>query len=1386
MSGKPFNDLGIPTVRTADFSAASVRLSRTPPLRVRRSRSLALWSLLVIALALVVLAAGSRPSFAAPPEQDGAGVDPAEANAAPDLIITSITLTPANPGAGGTADIEVVVKNQGDAATTVGFNLFLYVEPTDDPPTQATPYTTIGGYFLPLPAGGTFKYTRTGQVFQNTPPKVYAWVDPPWENKVAESDENNNLFPKPVSVDAFENDDTCANAKDVTPNGAVQERNLARNPGADVDWVKFTGASGVAYTVEGIAVGADASLALELRATCETPSSFGSGAKIEFTAPADGTFYVKVSPNKTDYGPDNAYQFKVTSDTGCSNVLEANDTCSLSGDLTLATAQNQSFCKAGDADWMRFSVTAGAQYKVVSTDIGAKANTKLGLYMSCADATDTSSGQTLEFTAPEAGYLYLKAEPANESVFGAGTDYSVKVERLGADGCTEDSFEQDDSSADAKPIGTNGSTQTHNTCPAADADWVKFSATTGITYNIETLNLAADADTVLCLHASNGDKIVCDDDGGAGKGSRLIWNPPLSGNYLINIKDSSTTVAGDTTKYDLRISQGLCQKDTFEADNSRDEAPVISSGGAPTSHNFCPGDDTDWVAFNATGGVSYMVETLNAGADADTIVELYDAGGALVAQNDDHTPGTSSRVVFAPTTTGNYFARVRQYNSANFGAGTEYDIRVQQGTPTPTPTPSVTPTPTPTPTPNPSSVHTLILVNRARFAQLYSESEAAQVMDKLASLAQHDKVRGEIIRLDNNTEVSAAYAAWVADQASVEKANGVTTAIRNVVATYLQQRSGIEYLVLVGDDRALPMRRILDKTPRTSESSYKLTDVGHPTGAALKGNYFLSDDYIGDREPTIQQGNELFIPDLATGRLIESPAEIMGQIDTFLAHPVTTVDNILVTGYDFVQDVATADCEDWKTDFGATKVDCSLIGDNWTGPAFRALQLRTTDPFKVQSISGHASHYVEGVPSGGSSILAQEIASSSLDLSGGLIYTVGCHAGLNVPPTNTNNPMDLPQAFTSKRANYIGNTGYGWGMRSSVGLTEKVIRLYTRALLKGLQSSMGKALVTAKTLYQQQDTDFSAYDEKVMQQLIFYGLPMYELESGAALDPDDPFPGVDFTPDVPENPLSGPEIVTGTVSIDFSEALNLALSETSDGDYYSLNGSIHAIPGQPMQPLHFGDVTAPELPARGALLLGATFQEPTTFDPLVAVPYNEYETANLEPELENPLALYPPMPVSVQQLNGKSSLVTQLGQFNASTNEQRLLETIDVEVYYSTSTDQLAPEATVIDAIVRLGAKKVDVKVGAVDASGIERVLVSYIEDINLTANQLKSTDLTFDAAAQKWTGAFQGDLNSRYLVQIVDKAGNITTATNKGQYYRPGRVLLPAGSPTYLPFVVR
>ena len=167
---------------------------------------------------------------------------------------------------------------------------------------------------------------------------------------------------------------------------------------------------------------------------------------------------------------------------------------------------------------------------------------------------------------------------------------------------------------------------------------------------------------------------------------------------------------------------------------------------------------------------------------------------------------------------------------------------------------------------------------------------------------------------------------------------------------------------------------------------------------------------------------------------------------------------------------------------------------------------------------------------------------------------------------------------------------------------------------------------------------------------------------------------------------------------------------------------------------------------------------------------------NMIPKIPNqfsddPLGLYPSVPVSIQEHNGISSLVTQLGQYDAFTDNLFLLQEVQLDLYYSIDGDQLSPETTVIDGVTPLDSGRVEIKVGAVDASGIKRVILSYIEDINQNIRQLKSIDLSYNSETRKWVGRFDGDTDSRFLVQIVDMAGNITTATNKGHYYKPGEV---------------
>ena len=122
-----------------------------------------------------------------------AGSLAATATPAPDLQIAGVTVTPPNPGPGATGDIAIVIKN-GGTAPVAGFYLYLYVDPAEEPPVATTPYTARTFFGVTLEPNGVFVWTRTGHAFTGAP-KLSVWVDPPWENRVKESNEANNLYP---------------------------------------------------------------------------------------------------------------------------------------------------------------------------------------------------------------------------------------------------------------------------------------------------------------------------------------------------------------------------------------------------------------------------------------------------------------------------------------------------------------------------------------------------------------------------------------------------------------------------------------------------------------------------------------------------------------------------------------------------------------------------------------------------------------------------------------------------------------------------------------------------------------------------------------------------------------------------------------------------------------------------------------------------------------------------------------------------------------------------------------------------------------------------------------------------------------------------------------
>ncbi len=675
-----------------------------------------------------------------------------------------------------------------------------------------------------------------------------------------------------------------------------------------------------------------------------------------------------------------------------------------------------------------------------------------------------------------------------------------------------------------------------------------------------------------------------------------------------------------------------------------------------------------------------------------------------------------------------------------------------------------------------TDTRTLILVNRQKLVSLYSEVEASDVMAKLDLLAAHDSVQGVVVQVENDSAVAAAYAAWDADPTSTTEANGVAEAIKALVDAQWAAYADLEYLVIVGDDRAIPFRRVHDQT-RYPESNYHLVSPASTTGAALGDGMTLSDDYYADAVPTVPggsrwDGHDLYIPDLGAGRLIETPAEIAAQVDAFLADDGVVANDTIVTGYDFIRDGAQAMCRELRNDGIAT--DCTLIGEYWNRSDFIAGVLNVRHD--IVSVNGHANHYVIGTPS--DAIYASDVSGATADHTRALFYTVGCHSGLNVPPANPYEDLDTAQALIQHQANYVANTGYGWGYITSVGLSEQLMLDFTERLVYGQSATVGQALAAAKQEYYLNERFFDYYDEKIMIESTLYGLPMVRYTTSTAAKSQSHQKAAVVQDGSMRALQDG--LTVNSLSYQFPA---LIAESTADGLYYAFGDLVHASDGEPIQPKYTADISFPETEAHGVIFRGGAYTDIVSFNPVVDQAITE--TVILTEPVFSAQGWYPPLLHRFNHLERTTSaddkLVTLLAQFNSQSQTERLYDQLSFDIYYHVDSDDRTPPS-IMSMNSELAAGNAPVTIIATDLSGIEAVVIAYTDG----QGTWDSVSLTENAG--EWSGSFPAPTSTKFFIQAVDKAGNVSADDNNGLYFEPGDIVDPPGGDhnIYLPLVTR
>jgi hypothetical protein len=672
---------------------------------------------------------------------------------------------------------------------------------------------------------------------------------------------------------------------------------------------------------------------------------------------------------------------------------------------------------------------------------------------------------------------------------------------------------------------------------------------------------------------------------------------------------------------------------------------------------------------------------------------------------------------------------------------------------------------------------------------------------------------------------------------------------KNLVAARIKQiveahRSpDLKYVVVAGGDDVIPFFRYPDPALLGNETLYQ-PPVRDTTAsqASLRLGYVLSDDFIASGDVVSIHGNDFPVPDVASGRLVETPGEIVGLVDAFLtAGGAVTPTSSLVTGYDFLTDSADQIAGRFDNLVGATNTDelitnqvisPGIVSDgannpdsyyrtrNWTATDLRRELL--TQSHDLVFLAGHFSANDALAADYRTNILTTELPGAPADFVNTIVFSAGCHAGYNIVnghATSVTQPLDWAQAFAQKRATLIAGTGYQYGDTDFIAHSE---RLYV-ALAQELGGAIGSSLLRAKQRFLEDSPGLSALDEKSMLQTTLFGLPMLGLNVTPATPPGEP-PAVSPS-DVEGGPgselglSSGDLAVTGPGGTPSSKTLTgLATPAT----WFGGSDGLSLKPMQPVLPLESANVTVPGRSLRGVLFLGGSYQDTPNTTPLTSAPATELRGIHAPFHTD---VFFPPQPWSANYFGALSgSGNTQLHvtpvqhQSESPTMKRRKFDSMSFRLFYSDNTESYCgsrdfeapcpagqtastpalsapPTITGVDTTFAGTTLTIMAHVVGDNIAGVQSVWVTFTNPPGTgggTGNW-QSLQMTQDAGdptlfTRTITTNTPGAID--FFIQAVSGVGRVAADTNVGAFYRHGSIPGPLDpgedppTPTSLAFV--
>ncbi len=704
----------------------------------------------------------------------------------------------------------------------------------------------------------------------------------------------------------------------------------------------------------------------------------------------------------------------------------------------------------------------------------------------------------------------------------------------------------------------------------------------------------------------------------------------------------------------------------------------------------------------------------------------------------------------------------------------------------------------------------------AVFGRMTGATQTLQ--SKLATLAARPEVAGVVVDVGQDARVAAANAQADAHPTCPYAKNLVAEAVKAVSDRYWD-KNPLAYIVIVGNDDVIPFFRHPDQAMLANESGY-VPPVRDNTAsqASLKLGYVLSQDRYAARVNLSQKGHSLPVPELGIGRLVETPADMMRVIDAYLsADGVVSPASALVTGYDFLEDVAREVQQELEKGIGAsadTLILTATISPQdpraWTAEDLRALVVHNR--YDIAFLAGHFSANRALAADYSTRFLSTEVVSSPVDMTNAIFYSVGCHSGYNIVdahdvPGVTLEP-DWAQAFARKGATLIAGTGYQYGDTDFIEYSERLYRDFTRLLGQGNSPMpLGQALTDAKHKYMVGTANWRGIHTKSVMQATLFGLPMLRVDLAQRSAAKQPLATADVTQIDAVTPFTtNPGLTLDLAYADLTvtppltrHTVNL---KTIDGGtaqevaagYFAGPDGVVANPLEPALPLAIYEVGVEDMAMRGVGFRGGAYSDHEDVLALTGAPATEIRGVH---GLFPTSAFYPIRPWQVnyfqalRQNASSAHLMLTPAQYWFELDESggdamgkggfRQFHEMDFRFYYSNNTASYnghvpalaaPPTLSQIEAMGKGDVVTFTARAYGDPAAGIQEVWATYSAISGTLAGQWQALDLVQDdEESTLWHGVLTLDDGTspealRYIVQAVNGVGLVSMDTNLGQYH--------------------